>query len=92
MSAMEPTSLLDLERLWSPCSEGAASASPQPPRGGDPGPEGPEGEPVGEEDEDGGDERNIDSKPSPGPGTPIVLEHGAPDTDPIPEDYRLALT
>ena len=52
---------------------------PSPRRGDDPGPEGPEAEPVGEEDEDGGDEANIENMPSPGPGMPVVPEHGSPD-------------
>ncbi|OJY24222.1 MAG: hypothetical protein BGO98_20335 [Myxococcales bacterium 68-20] len=58
------------------CDEG-----PNPRRGDDPGPEGPEAEPVGGEDEDGGDAANVENMPSPGPGQPIVPEHGCPDAD-----------
>lgn len=69
----------------------ASSDEPQP-RAEDPGPEGPEGEPVGEEDEDEGtsdedrtDEKSSESKPAPvpGPGMPVVPEHGSPDANPI---------
>jgi hypothetical protein len=72
----------------------AASSSTSQPRTEDPGPEGPEGEPVGEEDEDDEsdgvptqrempDEKSSESKPLPGPGLPIVPEHGTPDANPI---------
>ena len=72
-----------------------AATSTSQPRGEDPGPEGPEGEPVGEEeDEDevdekvtsqreGADEPTTERKPVPGPGMPVVPEHGAPDANPI---------
>jgi hypothetical protein len=65
------------------CDGAPTERMPQPLRPEDPSPEGPEGEPVGEEDEDGGNERNVESKPSPGPGVPIVPEHGSPDANPI---------
>ncbi|MBX3211859.1 MAG: hypothetical protein KF850_07490 [Labilithrix sp.] len=65
-------------------SRDAGAPPPSQPRTEDPGPEGPEGEPVGEDDEAPGDERNdVERKPSPGPGMPMVPEHGAPDANPI---------
>ncbi|MCW5835195.1 MAG: hypothetical protein KIS78_22535 [Labilithrix sp.] len=61
-----------------------APATPQPRRGEDPGPEGPEGEPVGEDEETPGEDgRDVESKSSPGPGVPMVPEHGTPDANPI---------
>ncbi len=69
----------------------APSSTPQP-RSEDPSPEGPEGEPVGEEDEAEGEgesdkgtqgDKNAESKPLPGPGAPVVPEHGSPDANPI---------
>ena len=57
-------------------------SSPQPRRGEDPSPAGPEDEPVGDEPEEEDDGSSV-SKPSPGPGMPIVPEHGSPDANPI---------
>jgi hypothetical protein len=97
MNAMEPTYFLYAGRLFHEAAlpslslrarldgadEEAPPTPPQPLRREDPSHEGPEGEPVGEEDENGGAERNVESRPSPGPGMPIVPEHGSPDANPI---------
>jgi hypothetical protein len=61
--------------------ETATSTRPQPRRGEDPGPEGPEGEPVGEDDED--DAIETTRNPAPGPGEPLIPEHGSPDANAI---------
>jgi len=75
----------------SPLSAASEPSSTPQPRDENPSPEGPEGEPVGEEeDEDepktvgeGDDRTSPESRPAPGPGTPVVPEHGAPDANPI---------
>ena len=82
-----------LEQMRRSTDSAAASSSNPQPRPEDPGPEGPEGEPVGEEDEDEDsdvptaperpDEKNTEGKPLPGPGVPLVPEHGTPDANPI---------
>jgi hypothetical protein len=58
--------------------EDTAAPAHQPRRGEDPGPSGPEGEPVGDDEE-----QLASSEPVPGPGAPMVPEHGAPDANPI---------
>jgi hypothetical protein len=99
MNAMEPTYFLYSGQLFHDVAlpallmqpkRGDDASETQPHRGEDPGPEGPEGEPVGDEDEpaneDGDDdEGGKESKPAPvpGPGLPIVPEHGSPDANPI---------
>lgn len=82
MSALESIRRRDEVMLQARAARGRAfDEGPYPRRGDDPGPEGPEAEPVGGEDEDGGDDANVESMPSPGPGLPIVPEHGCPDAD-----------
>ena len=77
----------------------AASSTPQPRREdpGPEGPEGePVGEDEDEDEREGepgeekvksqrenADESTTESKPVPGPGMPVVPEHGAPDANPI---------
>jgi hypothetical protein len=99
MNAMEPTYFLYSGRLFheaalpallaqleqKTASDEAPDTTREPPRPEDPGPEGPEGEPVGEDDEDEAEDdgKRAESQPSPGPGAPMVPEHGSPDANPI---------
>jgi hypothetical protein len=80
MQIMEPTYFLYAGKLFHETALPFLATVPRTPRrGDDPGPTGPEEEPVGDEEPEGG----TPERPSPGPGAPIVPEHGSPDANPI---------
>jgi len=85
-----PALLAQMRRSADSTADSSPTSQPRPE---DPGPEGPEGEPVGEDDEEDesdvptvrerSDEKGTESRPLPGPGIPLVPEHGMPDANPI---------